>query len=157
MNERIENTSKWVTVDQAMIDRFAEATLDPDPMHINPEWCTENSPFGGTIAFGFLTLSLLTHMAQDIIQYERENRSAAHGVPLNYGFNKVRMITPVPVNSRIRMVMQPASIKLKAPGQTMQTSDIEVQIEGQDKPALVAEWLTIWVDSGEGVDALKGS
>jgi len=153
----MKNTSKWLTVDQAMIDRFAEATLDPDPMHINPEWCAENSPFGGTIAFGFLTLSLLTHLGQDIIRYARENRSAVDGVPLNYGFNKVRMITPVPVNSRIRMVMHPVSSVLKAPGQTMQTSDIEVQIEGQEKPALVAQWLTIWVDPGEGVAALKKS
>ena len=153
---KMKNTSKWVLVDQAMIDRFAEATLDPDPMHIDPEWCAQNSPFGQTIAFGFLTLSLLTHMGQDIIQYERENRIAAHGVPLNYGFNKVRMITPVPVNSRIRMVMRPTYSKLKAPGQTMQVAEIEVQIEGQEKPALVAEWLTMWVDAGEGVAALKG-
>ncbi len=152
----MKNTSKWILVDQAMIDKFAEATLDPDPMHVDPQWCAENSPFGCTISFGFLTLSLLTPLVQDIIQYEREDRRADHGVPLNYGFNKVRMISPVPVNSRIRVVMQPRSSVLKAPGQTLRATDIEVQIEGQKKPALVAEWLTMWVDAGEGVAALRG-
>jgi acyl dehydratase len=54
----MKKTSKWILVDQAMINRFAEASLDPDPMHIDPEWCAQNSPFGGTIAFGFLTLTI---------------------------------------------------------------------------------------------------
>ena len=151
----MKKTSKWVLVDQAMIDRFAEATLDPDPMHINPEWCAQNSPFGETIAFGFLTMSLLTHMVQDIIQYEREDRQAGHDIPINYGFNRIRMIAPVPVNSRIRLFIRSTSTVVKAPGQTVQTTELEVQIEGKEKPALVAEWLTMWAEAGDGVAALK--
>jgi len=151
----MKKTSKWVLVDQAMIDRFAEATLDPDPMHINPEWCAQNSPFGQTIAFGFLTLSLLTHMVQDIIQYERENRQESDGIPINYGFNRVRMIAPVPVNSRIRLLIRSTSSVDKGPGQTLQSTELEVQVEGQEKSALVAEWLTLWAEAGEGVAALK--
>ena len=151
----MKKTSKWVLVDQAMIDRFAEATLDPDPMHVNPEWCAQNSPFGQTIAFGFLTLSLLTHMIQDIIQYEREDRQKSDGIPINYGFNKVRMIAPVPVNSRIRLYIRSTGTEVKGPGQTVQTTELEVQIEGKEKPALVAEWLTMWAEAGDGVAALK--
>ena len=151
----MNKTSKWVLVDQAMINRFAEATFDPDPMHINPEWCAQNSPFGGTIAFGFLTMSLLTHMMQDIFQYQREDRQGSDGIPLNYGFNKVRMIAPVPVNSRIRLFIRSTSTKVKGPGQTVQTIKLEIQIEGKEKPALVAEWLTMWAEAGDGVASLK--
>ncbi len=151
----MKKISKWILVDQAMINRFAEASLDPDPMHIDPEWCAQNSPFGGTIAFGFLTMSLLSHMMQDIVQYEREDRKGGHGIPINYGFNKVRMIAPVPVNSRIRLFIRSTSTEVKGPGQTVQTTELEVQVEGQEKPALVAEWLTLWAEAGEGVAALK--
>ena len=151
----MKKTSKWILVDQAMIDRFAEATLDPDPMHIDPEWCAQNSPFGQTIAFGFLTMSLLTNLMQDIIQYEREDRQEGDGIPINYGFNKVRLIAPVPVNSRIRLFIRSTNSVEKAPGQTVQTMELEVQIEGKEKPALVAEWLAMWAEAGEGVAALK--
>ena len=151
----MKKTSRWILVDQAMIDRFAEATLDPDPMHVDPEWCAQNSPFGQTIAFGFLTMSLLTNMMQDIIQYEREDRQEGDGIPINYGFNKVRMIAPVPVNSRIRLLIRSTSTVERAPGQSLQTMELEVQIEGKEKPALVAEWLAMWAEAGEGVAALK--
>ena len=147
--------SKWVLVDQAMINRFAEVTRDPDPMHINPEWCDQNSPFGGTIAFGFLTMSLLTHMMQDIVQYECEDRQESDGIPINYGFNKLRMITPVPVNSRIRLCIRSTRSEIKGSGQILQTIDLEIQVEGKERPAIVAEWLTMWVEPGEGVAALR--
>ncbi len=153
----MKKTSNWVLIDQAMIDRFADVTLDPDPMHINPEWCAQNSPFGGTIAFGFLTMSLLTHMMQDIFHYEREDRQESDGIPINYGFNKVRMIAPVLVNSRIRMLIRSTSTEVKAPGQTVQTIELEIQVEGRNRPALVAEWLTMWAEAGDGVAALKST
>jgi len=153
----MKEMSEWVVVDQMMIDRFAEATLDPDPMHIDPQWCAQNSPFGSTIAFGFLTMSLLTHLLQNIYKYEREDRQLGDGIPLNYGFNKIRLITPVPVDSRVRLLIKSVKSEVKSPGQTLQTTGVEIQIEGKDKPALVAEWLTMLVEAGEGVAGLKSN
>jgi acyl dehydratase len=147
--------SDWVLVDQAMIDRFAEATLDPDPMHVDPQWCAKNSPFGETIAFGFLTLSLLTYLAQNIFKYEREDRQGGQKIPINYGFNKLRLISPVPVNSRLRLLIHSTHSNVKYPGQTLDISKVEVQIEGKEKPALVGEWLTMWVEPGGGFSELK--
>jgi acyl dehydratase len=137
--------SHWVLVDQQMIDRFAAVTLDPDPMHIDPAWCAQHSPFLSTVAFGFLTISMLTHLYHDVLQYDRYGHAQTGGYPLNYGFDRLRLIAPVPVNSRIRGHFTLLDVRERAPGETVHKTRVEIEIEGREKPALIAEWLGLWV------------
>lgn len=139
--------SEWLTITQEMIDKFSEATLDPDPMHIDPEWCAENSPFRTPIAFGFMTLSLLIYLLHDVMQFRSQGASAGENPQygLNYGFERVRLMSPVPANARIRGRFVLADIKERNPGEYLQTMDVTVEIEGQRKPALVAQWLSMFV------------
>jgi len=137
--------SKWLTVTQEMIDGFARVTLDPDPMHIDPEWCKEHSPFGVPIAFGFLTVSLLTCMLREALEFASHS-DVAESYGLNYGIDKLRMVAPVRVGSRIRGHFTLGSLVERKPGEHIQSVDVVVEIEGQDKPALVATWLAILVD-----------
>lgn len=129
--------SDWLTVDQAMINRFADATMDWQHIHVDPERARETR-FGGTIAHGFLVLSLLSHL---------EEKTTAARLPdikigVNYGFDRVRFVSPVKAGSRIRSVSTLRSVKEKNPRHFEQTQDICVEIEGQDKPAVVATWVT---------------
>lgn len=129
-----------------MIDQFAKTTLDPDPMHIDPQWCEKYGPFPTTIAFGFLTMSLITTLVHDLLKYDRESRIGTGGFPLNYGFNKLRLIAPVPVNSNLSITMKLLAAEERKPGQILQTSEITIHIEGQETPAVVGEWLAVWVN-----------
>lgn len=129
--------SDWVEVTQAMIDTFAEATGDHQFIHVDPE-AAARTPFGGTIAHGFLTLSLLPLFAA----------TAPGALPtdwarmgVNYGGNRVRFLTPVRSGSRVRGRFTLLDFVEKQPGQYQQTMDFVVEIEGQEKPALVAEWI----------------
>ncbi|ARS29209.1 MaoC family dehydratase [Sphingomonas sp. KC8] len=133
---QVIGTSDWILVDQAMIDRFADATGDHQFIHVNPE-LAKMTPFGGTIAHGFLTLSLLPVMREksDIPQVE----GIRMGV--NYGGNKVRFLAPVPSGSRVRGHFKLLEFAEKGPGRFQETCELTVEIEGQDKPALVAEWI----------------
>lgn len=128
-------TTDWLTVTQNQINQFADCTLDHQFIHVDPEKAKE-SPFGTTIAHGFLSLSLLSHFAES---YSLVIDGCFMGV--NYGFNKVRFIAPVPVNSRIRCHAKIAHVVEKNPGQFMITTEVEVEIEGGEKPALKAEWI----------------
>lgn len=139
--------SGWLTVTQEMIDKFSEATHDPDPMHTDPEWCAEHSPFKKPIAFGFMTLSLLIYLLHDVMKFRSLGSDAGDNPQygLNYGFDRVRLMSPVPVNSRVRGRFVLADIRERNPGEYLQTMDVTVEIEGQTKPALVAQWLSIFV------------
>ncbi|HEY0300452.1 MAG TPA: MaoC family dehydratase [Rhizomicrobium sp.] len=128
--------SEWFAIDQARIDLFSQATSDPDPMHIDPAWCEKNSPYRHTIAFGFLTISLLTHMARQAIPWS----DGEYG--MNYGFEKLRLISPVPVNARIRARFRLLSIEQRQVGR-LYRFEVAVEIENQDKPAMAAEWLVL--------------
>jgi acyl dehydratase len=139
--------SPWLLVSQAMIDRFADATLDPDPMHIDPVWAKANSPFGGTIAFGFMTMSLLTHLLHKALGTD-PNDDASLGYYLNYGFDRLRLVSPVPVGARIRGVFAVRQRVQDERGRWVTTFDATIEIEGADRPALVAQWLAIWVPPG---------
>tara|TARA_R110002096_G_scaffold435770_1_gene662535 strand:+ start:8161 stop:8622 length:462 start_codon:yes stop_codon:yes gene_type:complete len=139
--------SKEFLVTQEIIDQFASATQDLDPLHIDPKWAAENGPFPSTISFGFLTMSFITAMAHDVLQYEREERDGSSGFPLNYGFNKMRLIAPVPVNSKIFGIFTIKDVVERKPGQILQTYEVVVHIKGVEKPALVGEWLALWVNS----------
>jgi acyl dehydratase len=127
-------TSDWILVDQAMIDAFAETTNDHQFIHVNPEMA-KATPFGGTIAHGFLTLSLLSAMSASAVEKLEVMMS------VNYGFNKVRFLTPVKSGKRVRGHFKLLEMIEKRPGQWQQTVEATVEIEGEDKPCLIAEWI----------------
>jgi acyl dehydratase len=126
-------TSDWVEIDQRRIDTFADCTNDWQFIHIDPDEAAK-TPFGGTIAHGFLTLSMLSMMAYQLPVLE----GVAMGV--NYGFEKVRFVAPVHAGARIRGVFHMKSVDVQ-PGFVATVMEVTVEIEGGDKPALVAEWL----------------
>ena len=127
--------SDWILVDQARIDAFADVTEDPQFIHIDPE-AAAKTQFGGTIAHGFLSLSLLSRMAYDVML-------TPDGVKMgvNYGFEKVRFLSAVRSGSRVRGRFTLASFEEKRPGQYQFVHNVAVEIEGEDKPALIADWI----------------
>lgn len=129
-------TSDWVTVDQSMIDQFALATRDQQFIHVDPARAA-GTPFGGTVAHGFLTLSLLSHLASTL------RRPPVPGVRMgvNYGLDRVRFLTPVRSGSRVRGHFTLTHVEEKRPSQFQQTIDVTVEIEDVSKPALTAVWL----------------
>jgi acyl dehydratase len=128
-------TSSWLTVDQGRIDAFADATEDRQFIHVDPEAAAQ-TPFGGTIAHGFLSLSLLSRMAAEATLLPDRLKMA-----VNYGFDRVRFLAPVRSGKRIRGRFTLDSVVEKAPGQYLMRHTVTVEIEGEDKPALTAEWL----------------
>lgn len=134
----VESVSEWVEVSQDMINRFADATGDHQFIHVDPERA-KLTPFGGTVAHGFLTLSLIPMLNQKMI-----DAPAIQGVKMgvNYGCNRMRFLTPVRSGKRIRARSKPLEIVEKRPGQWQVTSDITIEIEGEDKPAVTAEWIS---------------
>ena len=142
-------TSPWLVIDQARIDAFAQATNDPDPMHVDPDWCRRESPFKTTIAFGFLTVAMLTHLSHEALGWINSTGADDGGYALNYGFDRLRLVEPVPVNSRIRAHFTLLGFAEVRPDEFKTTYGVTVEIEGRERPALVAEWLGMWV-SGAG-------
>lgn len=137
--------SPWIVVDQSMISDFGRVTRDPDPMHVDPEWAAENGPYGGTIAFGFLTVSLLTHMLHGAMGTDPARDTGEHGHFLNYGMDYLRLISPIRVGSRIRGRFEVLGKRTDSKGRNIVKYGCQVEIEGSERPALVAEWLAIWM------------
>ena len=133
-NVKLES-SEWHTVTQEQINQFADCTLDHQFIHIDPEKASQ-TPFGGTIAHGFLTLSMLSHFSE---QFALVIEGTYMGV--NYGFDSVRFIAPVKVGKRIRAHAKSLEIVEKRPGQFMSKTEVTVDIEGEEKPALKAVWI----------------
>ena len=130
--------SRWIAIDQAMIDRFATLTNDHNWLHVDPERAAK-SPVGSTIAHGFLTLSLIPTMAYEVLPRVQESTMG-----MNYGLNKVRFVAPVRVGSRVRGAFVLASAKTKEDGsRTELVYDITVEIDGEDEPALIAQWIRV--------------
>ena len=127
--------SSWLTVDQSRIDQFADATEDRQFIHVDPA-AAARTPFGGTIAHGFLSLSMLSRMAAEAMLVPDGIRMA-----VNYGLDRVRFLAPVRSGKRIRGRFRLDSIEEKAPGQYLLRHTVTVEIEGEGKPALTAEWL----------------
>jgi len=127
--------SSWLTVDQPRIDAFAEATEDRQFIHTDRA-AAALTPFGGTIAHGFLSLSLLSRMGAEAMLIPQGIKMA-----LNYGFDRVRFLAPVKSGARIRGRFVLDSIEEKAPGQWLMRHQVTVEIEAEDKPALMAVWL----------------
>jgi acyl dehydratase len=130
--------SRWITVDQAMIDTFGRVTKDWDQMHVDPVWCQKHSPYGTTIGFGFLSVSLLTVMLNEVL-----SRPSDEVATLNYGFNRLRLISPVMVNSRVRGRFALKALSARRAGRYQATYAASIEIDGEDKPALVADWLVV--------------
>ena len=128
---------EWFEVTQERINDFADATLDHQFIHVDPERAAQ-TPFGGPIAHGFLTLSLLVHLSTTIPNDLPKLDGLLMGV--NYGLNKVRFINPVPAGARIRATAEVSDVTLKG-NAVDQIRTMTVEIEGQDKPALIAEWI----------------
>jgi acyl dehydratase len=131
--------SEWTEVDQSRINAFAEVTGDHQFIHVDPV-AAAATPFGGTIAHGFLTLSLLASMMP-------EGAIVLQGIKMgvNYGFERVRFLQPVPSGSRIRARHRLKAFDDKGSGRYLVTTEVTVEIEGQDKPALIADWLGMQV------------
>ena len=127
--------SKWFLVDQDRIDKFADVTEDWQFIHVDPEKAAK-TPFGGTIAHGFLSLSLLSAMSYDCNPV-LENLAAA----VNYGFNKVRFTHPVKAGQKVRAKFTTLSVDEKSPTNIVTINGVEVEIEGESRPALTAEWV----------------
>ena len=140
-------TSDWITLDQERIDKFAEATGDFQWIHIDPERA-KDLPIGGTIAHGYLTLSILPIMMQQILRVE----GVGHGI--NYGSNKVRFTNQVPSGSRVRVHQTLKAVEQRPDGSKQSVNHVEVEIEGHDRPALVAETLGL-LYPGEGTNTLE--
>jgi acyl dehydratase len=133
--------SRWFTISQQQIDIFADATHDHQFIHVDVEKAKE-TPFGSTIAHGFLSLSLLSAIANDA-SINLENTVMG----LNYGFDKIRFLQPVKVNSKVRGKMVLADVLEKRPHEFLLTWNVTVGIESIEKPALTAQWLTMTIVS----------
>jgi acyl dehydratase len=131
--------SDWFLIDQARVDAFADVTLDHQFVHVDVERA-KATPFGGTIAHGFLTLSMLVHLCLPFIP-----TLANRKLVVNYGFDKVRFVAPVRVGKRIRAIGKLGEVAERKPGNVILRVDVTVEIEGEEKPALSAEWLSLHV------------
>jgi acyl dehydratase len=130
--------SDWITVSQDMIDRFADATEDHQFIHTDPVRALAETPYGGTIAHGFLSLSLLSAMNYNCLPTVREQTMA-----INYGFDKVRFLAPVRSGARVRGHFTLTEARFRGAGMLVVTYEVMVEVEHEPKPALNATWLTI--------------
>ena len=132
--------SDWVTIDQDRINKFADATMDHQFIHVDPEQATP--VFGSTIAHGFLSLSMVAG-----IPFDQEIGMVLDGTKmgLNYGLDKVRFLSPVPVDSEVRIRMKCIDVTEKNPGQYLAKTEVTMEIKGVEKPAFVAETLSMFI------------
>ena len=134
--------SDWLEVTQELTDRFADATLDPDWMHIDPARARREGPYDVTIAFGFWTISMLTYFMRQS-SGRHYPPGATHG--FNYGLDRVRLLAPVPIGARVRNHCEIVDVRDKGDGRFVVRTANRVEIEGHDRPAMVAEWLLMLV------------
>ena len=136
---RVIGVTPWMAIDQERVDQFARITEDMNPLHVDVA-ASKQGPFGGTIAHGFLTLSLLSHFS-----YQVKLQPAGIAYGLNYGFERVRFMAPVMVGARIRNRIVLGDVSDKGAGRFLIRTTNTVEIEGGKKPALVADWLGLFV------------
>lgn len=132
--------SNWITVDQPMIDQFARTTFDEQWIHVDPERAARETPFGGSIAHGFLTLSLASRFAYDCF-----NMLPGQVMGINYGMNKMRFLMPVRAGSRLRGRFTLKEVAARNATDMLRTNLLTIEIDGEETPALVAEWLGLAV------------
>jgi acyl dehydratase len=136
--------SSWVTVDQSMIDGFANVTGDRQWIHVDVERARREAPGGATIAHGFLTLSLIASLGYEL------DMLPADAVSFNYGLGRLRFVHPVRAGQRVRLKARNIGVEEKAPGRLLLRNAVSVEIEGEDEPALAAETLTLLVAADAG-------
>jgi acyl dehydratase len=129
--------SDWILIDQARIDAFAEATEDRQFIHVDSALAAR-TPFGGTIAHGFLTLSLLSRMGAEAMLFPDSSKMV-----INYGVDRVRFLAPVPSGARVRGRFHLDAVDERAAGELLLRHNVAVEIEASDKPALIADWLAL--------------
>lgn len=129
--------SDWLTIDQARIDAFAEVCGDRQFIHVDPERAARETPHGGTIAHGFLTLSCLSYLAAGV-----RPRLVGTAMSVNYGFEKIRFLAPVRCGARIRARFRLDAMEERKPREYTLRYGVTVEIEGESRPALAADWLT---------------
>ena len=134
-------TSKWLMVDQKMIDDFAKVTMDNQFIHIEPERALKETPFGATIAHGFLVLSLSTKFSKEVLQVPNGEKMG-----INYGFDKIRFISPVKCNDSIRGVFELQNVQERLDKNILFNYKLTTEIEGKKKPALVANWFFLSIN-----------
>ena len=132
-------TSDWITIDQPRIDTFADVTEDRQFIHVDPE-AAAKTMFGGPIAHGFLSLSLLSRMAFDVMLVPEKTKMA-----VNYGFDRVRFLAPVAAGARVRGIFTLTNIEEKAEGQLLTHHNVIIDIDITEKPALTADWLGLLI------------
>lgn len=135
-----EGSGDWFEIDQARINAFADITIDQQFIHVDPEKAAQLSPYKVPIAHGFLTLSMLTHLAGSLPRKPEWYEGVVMGI--NYGFDKVRFVSPVKVSSRIRVSSVLADVQLKDPNTIQMTRTMTIEVDGEDRPACVADWVT---------------
>jgi acyl dehydratase len=131
--------SRWFVIDQARIDAFAEITEDRQFIHVDPQ-AARATPFGGPIAHGFLTLAMLSAFAQDA-----RPKVAGVAMGVNYGFDRLRFLAPVPAGARVRGRFKLVGAMRRSEREWLMSHEVTVEIEGAEKPALAAQWLTMYV------------
>jgi acyl dehydratase len=139
--------SRWFEISQARIDAFAEVTEDRQFIHVDPD-AAKATPFGGTVAHGFLTLSMLSAIAYDALP-----RVEGLAMGVNYGFDKVRFVAPVRAGARIRGRFKLEALTRRSLSELQAINAVTVEIEGSDKPALVVQWLSLYVLTPEAAAA----
>ena len=132
-------TGDWFEITQDQINDFADCTHDHQFIHVDPERATRDGPAGGPIAHGFFTLSMLSYFA-----YETELWPEGTAYGMNYGLNKVRFIAPMPIGKRVRMRFVLKGFEPHSSGGFLMTNECTAEVEGQARPAMVAEWLGIF-------------
>jgi acyl dehydratase len=132
--------SEWITVSQDMIDGFSNVTGDRQFIHNNPERAANETPFGGAIAHGFLTLSLITQMYKDTTPI-----IVGHDIVINYGLNRIRFLAPVPSGARIRGRITLAKVAPRGDTQILTENKVVVEIEDAEKPAMLGTWVTLLI------------
>ncbi|WP_164659012.1 MaoC family dehydratase [Tropicibacter sp. Alg240-R139] len=130
--------SNWFDVDQAMIDQFATVTHDEQWIHVDPARAAAETPFGGTIAHGFLSLSLASRFAYECLPVHD-----GQVMGINYGFNKIRFLSPVKAGSKLRGRFDLRAVKKRSATEILRETGLTIEIEGLETPALVAEWLSL--------------
>jgi len=130
--------SRWYEIDQSRVDAYAKIIEDEQFIHVDPERTRAETPFDGTIAHGFLTMSLLSAMAYEVMPFMLDSGG---GMSINYGFNKLRFISPVPTGSRVRGRFSLLSLDQSNSAFNDMVLASTIEIEGQEKPAMVAEWI----------------
>ena len=133
--------SSWITIDQQRIAEFAHCTEDHQWIHVDVERARRESPFGGAVAHGFLTLSLLASTALEVLLHRVEVKQA-----VNYGLEKVRFLAPVRAGKRVRNHVKVTGVEDKGNGRVLLTTENTFEIEGEDKPALVALFLAMLIN-----------